>query len=56
MSKGTRSVDNVAASIVERRVIDPAIVEQLMAQAGDGELLGPDGLLTRTYRQALWIA
>ncbi|MFN2642139.1 MAG: transposase, partial [Actinomycetota bacterium] len=55
MSKSTRPVDNVApmASNEDRPKIDPELIDRLMEQAGDGELLGPNGLLTEVTKQVL---
>ena len=54
MSKN-KPVDNSAASTSsrDRPRIDPAIIDQLMEQAADGELLGPDGLLSEVTKQVV---
>jgi len=37
----------------ERPSVDPQLVDRLLADAGDGELLGPDGLLTELTRAVM---
>lgn len=55
MVKSTKPVDNSASatSNAERPKIDPELIDRLMEQAGDGELLGPNGLLTEVTKQVL---
>jgi putative transposase len=46
----TETIETVS---VERPSVDPALVDRLLADAGEGELLGPDGLLSELTRAVM---
>lgn len=45
--------DTTESVAVERRPVDPELVDRLLADAGDGELLSPDGLLSELTKAVM---
>lgn len=45
--------DTTDTAAGERRPVDPELVDRLLADAGDGELLGPDGLLSELTKAVM---